>query len=232
MISIIVPTYNEAENIKKLIPAVNNALAGYEHEMIIVDDSSPDGTAGVAEELAEKYPVKVLRRENKQGLASAIVYGFEHSNGDILGVIDADLQHPPEYIKEFIKAIEEGNDIAIGSRYVDGGRIEGWSKKRILISKGAILLAKPLLKNVKDPISGYFFLRKSVIDGVKFNPTGYKLSLELLVKGNYSRIKEIPYTFRIREKGESKLDSKEIFRYLHLIGHLYKYRIKKLLGIE
>jgi dolichol-phosphate mannosyltransferase len=132
VISVIVPTYRERENIKKLIPQIASVLSSYDYEIVVVDDSSPDGTAKLAEELARKYPMKVLERGNKQGLASAIVYGFEHANGDILGVIDADLQHPPEYIKEFINAIEEGNEIAIGSRYVDGGRIEGWPKGRIL----------------------------------------------------------------------------------------------------
>jgi dolichol-phosphate mannosyltransferase len=229
MISIIVPTYKERDNIKKLIPMICKTLHDYEHEVIIVDDSSPDGTAKIAEKLAERYSLKVLKRARKFGLASAILHGFNHANGDILGVIDADLQHPPEYMKEFIKAIENGYDIALGSRYVKGGRIEGWSKKRILISKGAILLAKPLIWRVKDPISGYFFFRRGVIESVKFNPTGYKLSLELLVKGNYSKIKEIPYTFKVRGKGESKLNSGEIYRYLHLIGHLYKYQILRIL---
>lgn len=228
LISIIVPTYNEVENIKKLVPLVALELSSYNYEIIVVDDSSPDGTAKVSEKLAEQYPVRVVKRDSKLGLASAIIEGFKHSSGDVLGVIDADLQHPPEYMKEFIKAIEDGYDIAIGSRYADGGRIEGWTKSRILISKGAILLVKPLV-NVKDPISGYLFLKKSVIEGIKFNPMGYKLSLELLVKGNYKKIKEVPYTFKMRKMGESKLNSGEIYKYLHLICHLYKYRILQIL---
>jgi len=229
MISIIVPTYNEAENIKKLVPMVASALSGDNYEILVVDDSSPDGTAKVSEKLAEKYPVRVIKRSSKLGLASAILEGFKHACGDVLGVIDADLQHPPMYMKEFIKAIYEGYDIVIGSRYVEGGKIEGWNKERILISKGAILLTRPLIFGVKDPISGYFFLKKSVIEGVKFNPTGYKFSLELLVKGNYKKIKEVPYTFKMRKIGESKLDSGEIYKYLHLIGHLYKYRFSQIL---
>jgi dolichol-phosphate mannosyltransferase len=227
VISIIVPTYNERENLKPLLDLMSKALEDYEYEVVIVDDSSPDGTAKLAEELAKKYPIKVLKRENKQGLASAIVYGFQNARGDVLGVIDADLQHPPEYMKEFIKAIEEdGYDIALGSRYVEGGRIEGWSKKRILVSKGAITLAKPLIWRVKDPISGYFFLRKSVVKGVEFNPTGFKLSLEILVKGKYRKVKEIPYTFKERRAGKSKLGKGEILKYLELIRSLYLYKLK------
>lgn len=169
MISIIVPTYNEAGNIKKLVPIVALELSSYNYEILVVDDSSPDGTAEVSEKLAEKYPVRVIKRGSKLGLASAILEGFKQACGDVLGVIDADLQHPPRYMKEFIKAIDEGCDIVIGSRYVEGGEIEGWNKKRILISKGAILLTRPLIFGVKDPISGYFFLKKSVIHDNRLN---------------------------------------------------------------
>jgi len=226
-ISVVIPTYNEAENIKKLIPKIDEVLKNYDYEIIVVDDSSPDGTAKIANRLSKQYPVRVLKREKKLGLASAILYGFKNANGDVLGVIDADLQHPPEYMKEFIRAIEDGYDIAIGSRYVEGGRIEGWSWTRKMISKGAIMLAKPLIRGIKDPISGYFFLKKNVIDGIEFNPTGYKLSLEILVKGEWERVKEIPYIFKKRRVGKSKLDKREIFKYLKLLTHLYKYRIKK-----
>jgi len=124
-VSVVVPTYNEAENIKKLVPLLDSVLKDYDHEIIIVDDNSPDGTAKVAKKLAEQYPVKILKREKKLGLASAILYGFMNANGDVLGVIDADLQHPPELLGEMAKKIEDGYDIVIASRYVEGGGIEG-----------------------------------------------------------------------------------------------------------
>ena len=124
-VSVVVPTYNEAENIKKLIPLLDSVLKDYDHEIIIVDDNSPDGTAKAAKKLAEQYPVKILKREKKLGLASAILYGFMNANGDVLGVIDADLQHPPELLGEMAKKIEDGYDIVIASRYVEGGGIEG-----------------------------------------------------------------------------------------------------------
>jgi len=123
-LSVIIPTYNEAENIKMLIPRIHSVLNSNSYEIIVVDDSSPDGTAEVAKKLSESYPVRVFVRNQKLGLASAIVHGFQKASGNILGVIDADLQHPPENIKDFIEKIEEGYDIVIGSRYIKGGRIE------------------------------------------------------------------------------------------------------------
>ena len=223
-ISVIVPTYNEAENIKRLIPIIDSVLKDYDYEIVVVDDNSPDETAEVAKKLAEQYPVIVLVREKKKGLASAILHGFMNANGDVLGVIDADLQHPPELLSEMAKKIEDGYDIAIASRYVERGCIEGWSFHRSLISKVAILLAKPLT-NVKDPMSGCFLLKREVIEGVNFNPTGYKLLLEILVKGNYQKVAEVPYRFRNRKFGQSKLGSSEILRYIRLLLHLYGYRI-------
>jgi dolichol-phosphate mannosyltransferase len=162
-------------------------------------------------------------------LASAILTGFKHARGNIIGVIDADLQHPPESIPEFVKAIEqEGCDIPVGSRYTNGGGIEGWSNKRLLTSKVAVLLAMPLVKRVRDPMSGFFFLKRSVIEGVRLNPIGYKLGLEILVKGNYSKLKEIPFTFKPRKNGASKLDKNEIVSYLRLLKNLYLYKIARL----
>jgi len=226
MISVVVPTFNEAENLPVLLMKIEENLKEYEHEIIVVDDSSQDGTAEVAARLTDQYPVRVLVRKNERGLASAILYGFQHARGNILAVIDADLQHPPRYMPCFIGAIKEGYDIVLGSRYIDGGRIEGWSKTRGLISKGAILLSKPLVRDVKDPISGYLFVRRSVIEGVKLNPTGYKLSLEILVKGRYNSVKELPYTFKSRERGESKLRPREMLRYVALLVHLYAFKTK------
>lgn len=121
MISIIVPTYNENENIKKLIPSVHQTLKEHEYELIVVDDNSPDGTARTAEDLSKNYPVRVLKRKDKQGLGSAVLHGFQHAKGDILGVIDADLQHPPEYIKDLVHAVSNGQDIAIKSLHIKRG---------------------------------------------------------------------------------------------------------------
>ena len=221
MVSVIIPTYNEAENIKNLIPLAHEALKDYKHELIVVDDSSPDGTAKIVKKLGEEFPVRLLIRNGKLGLASAILYGFRNANGNVLGVIDADLQHPPSLITTLVSKIIDGYDIAIASRYVEGGGVEHWSLYRRLVSKGAIMLAKPLTR-VKDPMSGYFFLKRSVIDGAHLNPKGYKLLLEILVKGSYKKVAEIPYVFTKRRTGESKLKASEYFKYLKLLAHLYK----------
>jgi hypothetical protein len=229
MISIVTPTYNERENIRLLIERISQVMSGRKYEIIVIDDDSPDGTEEVAKELSKRYPVKILVRNGKFGLASAVLTGFTHARGNILGVIDADLQHPPEYLLEFVKAIEEGGcDVVVGSRYTNGGGIEGWSKKRLLTSKVAVLLAKPLVKGVKDPMSGFFFLKRSIIEDVRFNPTGYKLGLEILVKGNYRKLKEIPYVFKQRKNGVSKLSKTEILSYLSLLKDLYIYKIARL----
>lgn len=227
-VSVIVPTYNERENIKKLIPQIARTLNGYDYEVIVVDDSSPDGTAGEARHLANNYPVRVIIREKKLGLSSAIVEGFKVSLGEYICVIDSDIQHPPEHIKHFIQTMSEGYDIVVGSRYINGGKVEGWSMYRSLVSRGAIMFSAPLT-NVKDPMSGYFLLKRSVIENVPFNPIGYKILLEILVKGSYNNVKEIPYTFKLRESGKSKLGIGEYANYLKLLYNLYGFKLKRIL---
>ncbi|HUV52457.1 MAG TPA: polyprenol monophosphomannose synthase, partial [Dehalococcoidia bacterium] len=183
-LSLIVPTYNESENIKTLVERVHKSLSDYNYELIVVDDNSPDGTAELAKSLSSKYPVRVIVRTNERGLASAVVAGFKQAKGDILGVIDADLQHPPEFVPNLIKGVKEGADVAIASRYIKGGAIEGWTLKRKIISLGAKLPANVLLtaaRKIKDPLSGFFLFRKQVIEGTELSPTGYKILLEVLV---------------------------------------------------
>lgn len=222
MISIVIPTYNERENLEELITLIDKNLDNYRYEIIIVDDDSPDRTWELAQELSKRYPVKVIRRINERGLATAVIEGFKHASGNILLVMDADLQHPPEKIPELLKPIlEESVDLVIASRYVDGGGVKEWSFPRKMISKGAIFLshlALPKLRNIKDPMSGYFAVKKEVIEGVELKPIGYKILLEILIKGKIRKVKEIPYVFGEREKGESKLGKKQIIDY---IKHLW-----------
>lgn len=224
-LSIIVPTYNERENIKPLIERIGETLGQGEYEILIVDDNSPDGTASVAESLSKDYPVRIIYRPGKLGLASAVVEGIGKAEGNIVGVIDADLQHPPELVAQLAEAVVEGNDIAIASRHVQGGGIENWSLLRRIVSKGATLLARPLT-SVHDPASGCFVLKKEVVMGIDFKPAGFKILLEILVKGKYERIKEIPYTFRERREGKSKLGLGEYTSYLKLLYSLYLFRLK------
>ncbi len=229
-VSVIIPTYNEVGTIKKLIMQIDENLHGWSYEIIVVDDSSPDGTAEAAREMKKSYPVKVISRPKKLGLSSAVVEGFRVSYGDYIGVMDGDLQHPPEYLEDFVGAVSNGQDIAVGSRYAKGGRIDGWSVFRGAVSRGAIALSMPLT-NVKDPMSGYFFIKKKVIEKTELNPIGYKILLEILVKGSYNKVKEIPYTFKIRENGESKLRIGEYINYTRHLYGLYGYKLnKKLFG--
>jgi len=225
-LSLVVPTYNERENIVPLVERIHKSLSAYSYELIVVDDNSPDGTAELAKSLSPKYPVKVIVRTTEHGLASAVVAGFNQASGEILGVIDADLQHPPEFIPSLLKAVSEGADIAIASRYIKGGGIEGWSLKREVISKGAKIPASILLssaRKIKDPLSGFFLFKKKVIENAALSPTGYKILLEVLVKGKASHIVEVPYTFKERERGKSNLTAKEQLNYLKHLSRLAWY---------
>ncbi len=226
-ISLITPTYNESKNIERLILGVFKDCYNFDVELIIVDDNSPDGTAKIAENLSKEYPVKVIKRESKLGLSSAVLAGFNSADGDIFGVIDSDLSHPTAKISELLQPILDNEaDLVIGSRLIKDGSVEEWPFYRKLISMIATSLARPLTK-IKDPMSGFFFFKKEIIDNVKLNPLGYKILLEILVKGNYKTVKEIPYVFLNRSVGESKLNSREYFNYILHLKRLYAYKLIK-----
>jgi dolichol-phosphate mannosyltransferase len=209
------------ESLPFLADRIHDCLTGLDYELIIVDDNSPDGTGDLAEKLAQEKPIKVVHRQGKLGLASAVIDGFRHASGDVLGVIDADLQHPPEHIPELLRAMEQA-DIVIASRYVEGGGVEGWTLSRELISRGAKIMPQFLfarIRKVKDPLSGFFLFRRDVIEDVILNPVGYKILLEILVKGNHHSVVEVPYVFQGRERGTSTFNTTEQVNYLK---HLYR----------
>lgn len=222
MISIIIPTLNEALNIKKLIPEISKNLKKYKYEIIVVDDSSPDGTYEVAKKLEKKYRVRAVKRKGKKDLSLSVIEGFNRSKGNILVVMDADWSHPPELLPELIKELDK-NDIVIASRYIKEGHIEDWPFYRYIISDIGRLLAKPLT-SVKDSPSGFFAFKKNVIKSAKLKPCGFKILLEILVKGKYNHLKEIPYSFRNRNIGRSKISVKTYSRYLRHLSLLYKYK--------
>jgi len=222
-LSLVVPTYNERENIVPLVERIHKSLSSYSYELIVVDDNSPDGTSEIAKSLAPKYPINVIVRTSERGLASAVVAGFKQAKGDVLGVIDADLQHPPEFIPALLKAVRDGADVAIASRYIPGGGIEGWTLKRKIISIGAKIPANILLssaRKIKDPLSGFFLFKREVLDSAVLSPTGYKILLEVLVRGNARHVTEVPYIFKERERGKSNLTSKEQINYLKHLSRL------------
>ena len=223
MLSLIIPTYNEAQNIKKLLEEIKNILDGKRFEIIIVDDNSPDGTAEIAREFINLLAIRVIKRK-KRGLATAVVRGFKEAKGDFIGVIDGDLSHPPAVLLDLLQKIKN-YDIAIASRFAEGGNVEKWPINRKVLSKIAVFLTKPLTK-VKDPLSGYFIVKKEVIENANLQPAGYKILLEILAKGNYKNFVEIPYVFRNRLFGKSKLNLKEYFLYLIHILKLYEYKIR------
>ena len=227
MLSIIIPTYNEKDNLPKLMENIFGILkeAAIEAEMVIVDDNSPDGTGELAEELAKKYPVKVLHREGKLGLSSAVLAGFSRASGEILMVTDADGSHDYRLIPQIVKAIDQdGYELVVASRYMPGGGVTEWPFKRKLISWGATTLGR-LFTPIKDCVSGFFAFKREIISGVNINPIGYKVGLEIFAKGKYKKYLEIPYIFNDRQIGESKLSSKEIVYYAQQIFSLLKYRL-------
>lgn len=228
MISIVVPTYNEAGNLRELVERVFAALRehGIEGEMIVVDDSSPDGTGELADRLAQQYPIKVVHRAGKSGLASAVVEGTRVADGDIVGVMDADLSHDPAVIPELVRAIRErGAELAVASRYVPGGGVRDWPLVRRLVSWTANVIARPFTR-IRDVTSGFFFFRRSVLDGVALDPAGFKIGVEVITKGHYTRWEELPYQFTDRATGTSKLGSGEVADYLLQVARLAAVRLR------
>lgn len=222
MLSIIVPTYNESKNIEGLLTKIFAVLkpSYLQYEVIVVDDNSPDQTAEIAEALKSKFDLKVVKRPRRISLASAVINGFKVATGDILCVMDADLSHPPEAILEMFKAINAGADVVIGSRCIPEGGATNWPWFRRIISSFAQLLAKPIT-HVNDNTSGFFMIKKSVLEGADLNPIGFKILLEILAKGNYSKAQEVPIVFNDREGGKSKLGAKQVLEYLKQLGLIY-----------
>jgi dolichol-phosphate mannosyltransferase len=207
------------------VPRLAQALAAHTWELIVVDDGSPDGTADLAESYAPAHPVRVVRRPGKAGLASAVLAGFAQARGDVLLVMDADLSHPPEAVPRLVAAIDDGAELAVGSRYVSGGGTEDWPLKRRIVSRAACLMGNVLVP-VRDCTSGFFAIRRSAIDGVKLNPIGFKIGFEVMARARYKKVVEVPYVFRDRELGSSKFGRREIVQYLVQLGQVARDRVR------
>jgi len=231
-----IPTLNEADNMQPLLERLSVALAlvPIEYELIVVDDDSSDGTAEVARDYAKRDPrVRVFVRRGKRGLAGAVLHGWGQTDANLLGVIDADLQHPPQVLPKLIEPVMNGNDIAIASRYLgsqDNG-LSDWNKLRALISRAGILVTAPLQKkkniNVRDPLSGFFIVRRECIEGVDLQPEGFKLLLDILIRSRVQRAVEVPFHFGLRHAGKSKADFRVAFAYLNLLGKLSRHALFK-----
>jgi dolichol-phosphate mannosyltransferase len=226
--SVIVPTYNERDNVAELLERLAAALPHTETEIVFVDDST-DGTPAVIEAAARDYPmaITVHHRENGAGgLGGAVVEGMRIAQGEWIVVMDADLQHPPEIVPDLIAAgLRDGADLVVGSRYTSGGSTGGLADGyRKLVSRGSTLLVKTLFRNsllsVSDPMSGLFAIRASSLDAGQLRPLGYKILLELIVRNRPGRVVEVPYTFQPRHAGESKSTVAEGLRFLKHLGRL------------
>lgn len=222
-VTIVSPTYNEAENIPRLIHDVGAVLLGIDYELLIADDDSPDRTWAVAQELAAQNPrVRVVRRTTNRGLSPAVIEGFLSSSSEYVGVIDADLQHDPAILPRMIAALDSGAEIAVGSRYTEGGATGTWNAVRRFESWVATKLAQTFLGvQLTDPMSGYFILPRDDFNRIhkELGSGGFKILLEIIARLAPSRLEEIPYTFRSRVSGRSKLSSIVVLQYL---GQLWR----------
>jgi dolichol-phosphate mannosyltransferase len=226
-VSIVVPSYLEADNLPLLVPRISAALAGWPHEIIIVDDNSNDGTDQVVATLRKQgHALRLIVRAGQRGLSSAVLRGLAEARGQVLVCMDADLSHPPETLPYMIQTlVRDDVEFVIGSRYTRGGTTDGkWSWFRRLNSKAATLMARPFCQ-AKDPLAGYFALQRTVFERAEaLNPVGYKIGLELLVKCRCTRLAELPIHFEDRRFGQSKLSLREQISYLRHLKRLADFK--------
>ena len=228
--SLIVPSYNEGDNIQEIIGILSKLLDTSipgEYELIVVDDNSPDGTWKLAQEMTPDYPqLRVMRRETETGLSTAVIRGWQVARGKVLGVIDADLQHPPEVLLNLWQEMERGADLAVASRHVEGGGVSEWSIVRRFLSRGAqmlsLLILPEVISRLSDPMSGFFLVRRDAVVGKSLSPVGYKILIEVAARGRIRWIGEVGYVFRERQAGESKVTWKQ---YVEYIQHLLRLRL-------
>lgn len=228
--SLVLPTYQESKNIPTIVERLTELLERKipgEYELIVVDDDSPDRTWEVAQSLMPDYPqLRIMRRIKERGLSTAVIRGWQAAEGKILGVIDADLQHPPEVLLQMLDGMEKGADLVVASRHVEGGGVSDWSFIRRFLSRGAqtigLVILPGVVGRVSDPMSGYFMVRRSAIALQKMNPLGYKILIEVLGRGKIREVVEVGYVFQERQEGESKVTWKQ---YLEYLGHLIRLRL-------
>ncbi|MEO6991386.1 MAG: polyprenol monophosphomannose synthase [Candidatus Baltobacteraceae bacterium] len=226
--SLVLPTYNEAAGIERLIAMLDGVFRenGLDGEIIVVDDNSPDGTGAIVDALGTRYPVRCLHRPGKLGLSSGVIDGwnFARPDSEALGAMDADFSHDAAALPAMVRALDGGYGLAVGSRYVRGGGIRNWPLKRKITSLVAIALAKPLTP-LWDITSGFFIVRRAALAGVTLDPIGFKIGLEVIAKAHYVRALEVPYVFTDRIAGQSKMSGGEIVNYLRQLGRIYAGRV-------
>lgn len=230
MLSLVIPTYNEKASLEVLFPRLDRVALGMSEplEVLVVDDNSPDGTAdwATAYQPESSMRVLVIRRAGKFGLASAVIEGWRAARGEWLGVMDADGSHDEGILPTMLELLlSTPVEVAVGSRYIDGGGMGDWPLFRQLISRVAVVLGS-LVCPVRDVTSGYLLFRREVLEGVSLDPIGFKIGLEVLVRGRYRHFSEVPYVFSDRKKGRSKLGSREVIAYLVQLSRLVVHRLR------
>jgi dolichol-phosphate mannosyltransferase len=224
-LSIVVPTYNERDRLRDLVDKIFVAYAteGVDGELVIVDDNSPDGTGALADELASRYRITVLHRAGKLGLGTAVIEGFAAASAPVVGVIDADLSHPPGLLPRMLAVMQAVSaDFVIGSRYIPGGGTRNWGLGRLLMSRFACFMARGLTP-IRDATSGFFLIRRDLARDVRISAGGFKICLELLVRGRPASVVEVPYVFVGRTAGESKMNVKEALGYVQQLKQLRRF---------
>ena len=229
-LAIVIPTLHEAGNIRELLERLRRSAdrLGVPYELIVVDDDSRDGTEAIVGEMSEHDPrIKLFVRKGARGLAGAVIHGWQNTDAELLGVIDGDLQHPPELLPEMWEALQTGADVVVASRYVRHNSLARWNAFRQVISRMAIWMTQPLQKSgvrVSDPMSGFFLARRLCIQDVSLNQQGFKILLDILVRGNVRSVREIPYVFGQRRSGSSKASVRVAFEYCLLLANLWRER--------
>jgi dolichol-phosphate mannosyltransferase len=230
-LALVIPTLREAGTLPAVLERAVAALKGISipWEIMVVDDDSGDGSEEIVGAAARRDPrIRLLVRQRQRGLAGAILHGWRSSSADVLGVMDADLQHPPELLPDLIAEILRGSDVAIASRYADGAVLDGWSPMRRFISSASVRLTWPLLAapiRPRDPLSGFFLVRRACVEGISSRTSGFKLLLEILVRGRIRTVSEIPFAFGPRALGKSKAGPRIAWEYSRLLMELYAERL-------
>lgn len=229
-LALVIPTLREARNIKPLLERVRASLdpCDIAYQVIVVDDESCDGIDEIVEELSRHDPrIRLIVRTSERGLAGAVVRGWSETDAHVLAVMDADLQHPPELLPELLAHMDRGADLVVGSRYACGGCMRGWKILRQLISRLAIWMTHPVQRTgirARDPMSGFFMVRRACIDHIELRKTGFKILLEILARAEIRTVVEVPFTFGRRHAGASKANLRVALDYIALLFRLYRQK--------
>ena len=217
-LTVIIPTFNEEDNIEKMIVTVDAICKVHDiaEEILVVDDSSGDSTITIVKTMMSDHPfLHLIIRTQNPGLSPSLYEGIINAKADLVQCIDCDFSHPPEKIPDFYNILtKEGYDMVIGSRYVKGGKVINWPFLRKVLSSGAALLGRLLIPHVKDSGSGFFAINRNILTGTQLSPRGFRMGFEILGKAHWTRVREIPIVFKDREFGQSKLKGRIIYDFL------------------